>query len=308
MVTERRGEADDKYREVSEALRWRIRDGVYPVGTRIPTQESLKTEFRTSRSVVFRAIRALQAEGWIESIQGSGATVLPGDDRPVLPAASGRREDEVNRVAGENSPMRYLRPYLEAAFTVPDVVLDVYCLSGESINAHLLKEVARIKSGENEAVRSIAMRLMVPGLDIDLATPRAVDEEHQAEVLERQRRLIRKHAGSMCDALRELGDRKPGPEVSVEARTVPMTPDRKLYLLNRSEVLHGVYVLDRRTIRLRGVEVEIVDVRGMGADLFREVKDDDPQSKGSKGVSVNQEWFDSVWEHLAQPATFGDLI
>jgi hypothetical protein len=154
---------------------------------------------------------------------------------------------------------------------------------------------------------SISLRLMVSGLDIDLAVPRAIDPQHHDRVLQRQRALIRRHAGSMCDALRDLKYRRLVPEVRVEARSVPFTPTMKLYLLNLSEAFVGPYIVDPRMIGLGGKDVEILDVQGVGATLIRSVRDSDPKSRDSIEVTRWQLWFDSYWNHLARPETFGDL-
>lgn len=63
---------------------------------------------------------------------------------------------------------------------------------------------------------------------------------------------------------------------------MPFTPTFKLYLLNETQALHGLYVLTERAMRLDdGVEVEALDVLGLGAMLFHYLKDQDLESQGS---------------------------
>lgn len=60
------------------------------------------------------------------------------------------------------------------------------------------------------------------------------------------------------------------PEVEVEVRLVPFSPQMKLYILNRRLALQGLYVTEEGTIPLPPdrEEVEIFDAYGTGATLF----------------------------------------
>jgi GntR family transcriptional regulator len=64
-----------KYKEVAEAIRKRVKEGVYPVDERLPDQHSLAEEFETSRVTVKKALDLLTAAGLVYSIQGSGTYV-----------------------------------------------------------------------------------------------------------------------------------------------------------------------------------------------------------------------------------------
>jgi hypothetical protein len=183
----------------------------------------------------------------------------------------------------------------------------LFTLTAESLDAMVRTQVDRILEGEIPPPKSISLRLIVPALDIDLAVPRAVEEAHHDRVLDRQRALIRRHAGSLCDALRDLKYRKSDCAVTVEARTAPFTPMMKLYLLNGREAFVGPYIVDKRNIGLGGTGVEILDVQGGGATLFRSVRGSDPKSRDSIEVERWQLWFDRHWELVTQSQTFGDL-
>src|SRR2546430_4396158 len=71
------------YRRVVDALRHDIVDGRHAVGDRLPTEDALCRRFGVSRHTVREALRALRAEGLIESRQGAGTTVVRRAARPL---------------------------------------------------------------------------------------------------------------------------------------------------------------------------------------------------------------------------------
>ncbi len=79
-----------KYVRIMETLRARIKDGTYPVGSRLPSEAQLQKEFGTSRLTVVRALNDMQTMGEIERAHGRGSFVRsPGpsgsqDSRPGL--------------------------------------------------------------------------------------------------------------------------------------------------------------------------------------------------------------------------------
>jgi hypothetical protein len=275
-----------KFQHVADVLRMDITEGKYGVGQRIPTQQDLVKKFRVSRATVQKALAELQEEGWIESRQGSGATVLP------------RQNGRSRTVTTGRSPMVVLGPYIQAAFESPEVTLDLFTLTAESMDAHVRTQALRIHSGEIQP-QSISMRLLLPSLDIQLAVPRAKDDPDDQRPLERLRGITRRSIDSLRYALTELELLQLVPSVSVEIRTVEFTPFTKLYLLNRREALFGLYRVVERPVQIEGQMTDIYDVLGMGATLFRHVKDGDPKSHDSVFVDEAQRWFDSLWERLA---------
>lgn len=64
------------YRQLVDALRNDIANGVHAVGDRLPTEDALCRRFDVSRHTVREALRALRGEGLIASRQGAGTTVL----------------------------------------------------------------------------------------------------------------------------------------------------------------------------------------------------------------------------------------
>jgi DNA-binding FadR family transcriptional regulator len=72
--------------QVHRALLERIIKGVYPAGTRLPTEREFAEEFEVSRPVVRSALARLRDAGLVRSVQGSG-TVVVGDGVLPMPMA-----------------------------------------------------------------------------------------------------------------------------------------------------------------------------------------------------------------------------
>ncbi|WP_327126333.1 GntR family transcriptional regulator [Streptomyces sp. NBC_01727] len=68
-----------KYRQVADALRREIDGGVYPPGTRLPSESELSSRFEASRNTVRSGLNMLVSEGLISSSQGLGYEVRKHD-------------------------------------------------------------------------------------------------------------------------------------------------------------------------------------------------------------------------------------
>lgn len=65
------------YMQVALELKAEIVNGVYPVGSLIPTEDELCKRFAISRHTVREALRVLREEGLISSRRGAGTIVVP---------------------------------------------------------------------------------------------------------------------------------------------------------------------------------------------------------------------------------------
>ncbi len=65
-----------KYKHASSVLLERLKDGRYPVGGRMPTEDELARQFEVSRVTIRRALDILVQDGLLERKQGSGYKVL----------------------------------------------------------------------------------------------------------------------------------------------------------------------------------------------------------------------------------------
>ena len=64
-----------KYVVVVNAIQRRIEDGVYALGSLIPSEAQIQAEFNVSRPTAVRALNILQQDGWIDAEQGKGRFV-----------------------------------------------------------------------------------------------------------------------------------------------------------------------------------------------------------------------------------------
>jgi DNA-binding GntR family transcriptional regulator len=65
------------YHQVAKALREEIVQGVFPVGSLLPTEDKLCERFSVSRYTVREALRLLREDGLVASRRGAGTAVLP---------------------------------------------------------------------------------------------------------------------------------------------------------------------------------------------------------------------------------------
>ena len=66
-----------RYLQVAHALRQEIVDGVYPVGSQLPTEHELCQRFSVSRYTVREALRRLREDNLVSSRPRSGTLVVP---------------------------------------------------------------------------------------------------------------------------------------------------------------------------------------------------------------------------------------
>lgn len=69
-------ESTPKYEHAYRVILGRLKQGLYPIGGRMPTEGELARQFEVSRVTIRRALDMLVQDGYVESKQGSGYTVL----------------------------------------------------------------------------------------------------------------------------------------------------------------------------------------------------------------------------------------
>ena len=62
--------------ELADALRARIGRGLFPVGSKLPSEQALAANFQVSRTVVREAVTRLKADGLVQTRKGTAARVL----------------------------------------------------------------------------------------------------------------------------------------------------------------------------------------------------------------------------------------
>jgi hypothetical protein len=278
-----------EFHRVAGELRARMSNGTYPLHSMLPAQRDLAEEFGVSRNTVQRVLGELADAGWVESRQGSGSRVV------MVP-----RTAPAPVVAGQSRGPITLGPALGKAFERPEVVLDTYTLTSESLYTHFSVQVERIRAGA-VAPERVAVRVILPAEDLFLPFPRARDDKDDPRLRERLNAIQRRSLTSLEGLFSGLELEDFVPSVSLEVRRARMAPSHKLYLLNRAEALLAPYEVVERDIRLvSGEVVPALDVLGFGASLTHHVKDENRASPGSVFVDSWQDWFNSVWEHIAE--------
>ncbi|OBF27783.1 GntR family transcriptional regulator [Mycobacterium sp. ACS1612] len=79
--------ADHRYLQVARTLRKEIVDGVYPVGSQLPTEHDLCERFAVSRYTIREALRRLREDNLVASRPRAGTLVVP------RPAANSYAQD-----------------------------------------------------------------------------------------------------------------------------------------------------------------------------------------------------------------------
>lgn len=69
--------ADHRYLQVARTLRKEIVDGVYPVGSQLPTEHELCERFAVSRYTIREALRRLREDNLVSSRPRTGTLVVP---------------------------------------------------------------------------------------------------------------------------------------------------------------------------------------------------------------------------------------
>lgn len=262
-------------------------DGTFPLDSCLPTQSALSAEFGVSRNTVQRVLAELRSEGWIESRQGSGSRVI-----------KNQRVQSWSPRASRSRQALTLGPLIAEAFEQPEVAMDVYTLTSESLDAHFRLQSERIRAGIIAPER-IALRVLLPSEALTLPYPRAKDDKDDPRLQDRLHHITRRHTESLREVLMALKTENLVSSVELEIRHAPLTPTFKLYVINGAEVLHGVYTVIERAVLLDdGDEIEALDVLGLGATFTHHVKDGDPTSPGSVFVECMTTWFESVWTRL----------
>ncbi|MFF3491472.1 winged helix-turn-helix domain-containing protein [Streptomyces sp. NPDC002795] len=276
--------------DIADALRKRILGGDLRPGERLPTQAALAREFGVERGTVRNALQLLGKDGFLTNLgKGSPPTV----SRP-----------ERQSPPGAQTARSILGPRLVAAFEAPHVYVDVASLTGETLVTALGEPLRKVYEGVLRP-ESVRVRMVVPRLDENVDYPAPAGGWGHDEKLDkavRHRNSVQWDSQRMvlAGAFNRLRDN--GIDVRFEYRFVSGTPTRKVYLLNRQEVLVGHYVpgrVEREIDDYEGADtVELVDVEGFETGMFIFERSNGPDQ--SAFVKGEQAMFDGLWEHVAR--------
>jgi DNA-binding GntR family transcriptional regulator len=68
--------ADYRWRQIADTLEARIVDGSYPIGSNLPSEQTLAREFGSGKMTVRRALVELRARGLVVTLHGRGSVVV----------------------------------------------------------------------------------------------------------------------------------------------------------------------------------------------------------------------------------------
>ncbi len=288
------------YLHIADVLRQEIHEGLFRVGERIPAQAVLEERFHVSRPTVQRALKELHRDGYIDNQRGRPSEVL--DWRHTSSRGGARRTGGGRPSDGPEPAFAALGPHVAEAFQERRVTIDSFSLTAETLNAVLAEPITRVMSGELNP-ESIRVRILLPSLDASLAIPKVKDDPDADWPLVRLRQLVGAHVVVMNGFFAQIAGVRGGDvSLTLEFRTVPLTPMHKLYLLNGRTALFGYYRVVPRPVVYGEHRGEIWDVLGLGATLFaHRASPQHPDSTASRYVSEAQTWFDSLWATISTP-------
>lgn len=105
-ATARRG---PKYLPIYERLRARLEKGDFPIGSLLPKEHQLCTEYHVARYTLREALRALEEQGFIERKRRAGTRVLARSPDGLFRHAVTSRDDILQFVAGTTVDLRPAR-------------------------------------------------------------------------------------------------------------------------------------------------------------------------------------------------------
>ena len=73
-----------RYAQIQRSLEQRLIDGVYPIGSLMPSEQELSQEFNSSRTTIREALRYLRERGYVERRQGVGTRVISDTTRSTF--------------------------------------------------------------------------------------------------------------------------------------------------------------------------------------------------------------------------------
>jgi DNA-binding transcriptional regulator YhcF (GntR family) len=268
------------YIQVAGALRAAILTKTFEPGDQLPSGSQLATRYGVARMTVQQAIRVLRDEGLVVSRQGSGVFVRERTARPVG-----------------------LRPVMERAFQRPNVTVDFFGFTAETLLGAIQEPLDKIRAGA-AAPESITIRILVPDSTKPAALPcRVEDLADDPAFRERSQAMAVRHREAIVDAVHELDELGLVGNGTVEVRVHQLAPLFKAFILNREELFLGFYPVVRRQVQIHDEPHNVYDVMGKDVTLFHHTTSDDDMSTGSQYVEQIETWFEAIWTTIAQLPT-----
>jgi len=94
------------YVQIKEQLEFQIRDGVYPIGSRLPSERELAQIFKVSRMTARQALQFMAQEGIVDSSTGKGTYVLMPKIERQLRSLTGFSQEMQQRGLAQSSQVQ----------------------------------------------------------------------------------------------------------------------------------------------------------------------------------------------------------
>ncbi|MFF3503562.1 ATP/GTP-binding protein [Streptomyces sp. NPDC003247] len=213
------------------------------------------------------------------------------------------------------SPTALAEEFRQALWNGEDVRLAAWGFTGETFAVPLKQLLGSLPPNPR---RSVSLRILVPDFTRQIHIPGLVRADGRAADAPGFRaHLVRKIEGYEADLKGMIGRMHHHGQgaLSVEFRTLHMSPQLKLYLVNDDQAFEGIY--DK--IELRPDEYgpavpphgpgavgseQLLDPIGYDSLLTRRHRDDGPQAR--EIIRRRRELFDTMWS-VAHPLTAGPL-
>lgn len=101
-----------RYQDIANRLYADIRDGVYPPGSRLPTEHTIARDHKVSRHTVRHAMQELVRLGMVSRRRGAGTVVVKTEPRPNFLNSIGNVGDLLQYAAVTRLEIRRVRPAL----------------------------------------------------------------------------------------------------------------------------------------------------------------------------------------------------
>lgn len=154
--------------QITDALTNQIRDGVYPVNARLPTEKFMTQQYGVSRTVVREAISRLKSEGLVETRQGSGTIVL-----------DPKRSESFRLGWNDSDPARAVLQIIELR---RGIEVEMIALAAERRTDADLDQIEGALLAIDEAVRA-GRDGVLEDLAFHMAISRATDNPHYTSLL-----------------------------------------------------------------------------------------------------------------------------
>ncbi|MCF3166545.1 GntR family transcriptional regulator [Streptomyces californicus] len=265
------------YEQVASSLAAAIRTRRLAPGDKLPSHKNLTGLYGFARATIQRALRDLEDEGLVVSRKGSGVYVRNRTERP----------------AG-------LRPYVEQAFTSPNVSIDFAGFSSETLHGALQEPIDKIRVGRLTPT-SINIRILVPDMAVPQAAPvRRSDGADDPRLRARMHDMMVGFTRSIANAVGELQHLGLVQEAAVRVRVHSGTQFFKLYVINQGDAFFGYYPIRPNKVSAGGEPIDIYDLVGADAALFHYSTNEGDATSGAQQVEQARLWFESVWSTIGR--------